>query len=72
MESPTLAAQSVCAEMSEFCRAELEAFVATNRSQRPASWARVEKLRMVCRRESPATLARLSILIRLLAEHATA
>jgi hypothetical protein len=38
MESPTLAAQAVPADVSEFFRAELDAFVAMhNRSESPAS-----------------------------------
>jgi hypothetical protein len=68
MESPTLVRQSVSADVSEFARAELDAFVATNRRQRPGAWARVEQLQQVCRRESPATPAGLSQSQRVLAE----
>ena len=57
MESPTLARQSVCAEVSEFARVELEAFVATSKRLRPSAWSRVEQLQQACRRESPATAA---------------
>ena len=55
MESTTLASQSVSADVSEFFRAELEAFVATSKRQRPFAWSRVEALQRACRRESPAT-----------------
>jgi|NGEPerStandDraft_6_1074524.scaffolds.fasta_scaffold14802_3 hypothetical protein len=55
MESPTLAAQAVPADVSEFFRAELDAFVAMHKRLRPTSWARVEKLQQVCRSESPAS-----------------
>lgn len=55
MESPTLARQSVPANVSEFARAELEAFVAMSRCTRPLAWARVETLQAVCRAEAPAT-----------------
>ena len=57
MERPTLALQSVSADLSEFGRVELEAFVATSKRQRPSAWARVEQLQEACRRESPATVA---------------
>ena len=53
MESPTLARQSVSADVSEFARAELEAFVAYCKRHRPAAWARVEQLQRICRQESP-------------------
>jgi hypothetical protein len=53
MESPSLARHSVSADVSEFARAELEAFVACCRRERPAAWARVEQLQRVCRVESP-------------------
>jgi hypothetical protein len=72
MESPTLAAQSVPADVSEFFRAELEAFVAISRRLRPASWARVEILQQVCRIESPASSDGLSRSVRLLAERTAA
>ena len=55
MQSPSLAEPSVSADVSEFARAELEAFVALNRRQRPGAWARIEQLQQLCRRESPAT-----------------
>ena len=55
MQSPSLAEPSVSADVSEFARAELEAFVALNRRQRPAAWARIEQLQQLCRRESPST-----------------
>ena len=57
MEDPSLAAQSVGADVSEFIRAELEAFAGMNRQIRPVSWALVERLQQVCRAESPATAA---------------
>ena len=53
MESPTLARQSVSADLSEFARAELEAFVAQCKRDRPAAWARVEQLQRVCREATP-------------------
>ena len=68
MESPTLARQSVPAEVSEFFRAELEAFVVVNRRARPAGWARVEQLQRVCRECSPATPAGLERSISVLRE----
>ncbi len=46
---------SVSADVSEFARAELEAFVALNRRQRPAAWARIERLQQLCCRESSST-----------------
>jgi hypothetical protein len=55
MESATLASQSLSADVFEFFRAELEAFVATSKRQRPFAWSRVEALQRACRRESPAT-----------------
>lgn len=55
MERPTLARQSVPADVFEFASAELEAFVAMSRCTRPQAWARVETLQAVCRAESPAT-----------------
>jgi hypothetical protein len=57
MQSPALARQSVPADVSEFARAELEAFVAFNRRRRPAAWARVERLQRLCQVESPTTTA---------------
>lgn len=57
MQSLLLAAGSVPAETSEFFRAELEAFIAMAKSERPAAWRRVEQLQRVCRNESPATAA---------------
>ena len=72
MESPTLARQSVSAELSEFARAELEAFVTTMKRQRPSAWLRVEQLQEACRRESPATAAGLSRAERVLAEKSAA
>ena len=53
MESPTLARQSVGADMSEFAQAELEAFVAHCKRERPAAWARVEQLQRLCRAATP-------------------
>ena len=53
MESPTLARQSVSTDVSEFARAELEAFVAQCKRERPAAWARVEELQRVCRAAMP-------------------
>ena len=55
MQSLSLAAGSVPAETSEFFRAELEAFAAMARRDRPAAWRRVEQLQRFCRLESPAT-----------------
>lgn len=55
MQSPSVAEPPVSADVSEFARAELEAFVALNRRQRPAAWARIEQLQQLCRRESPST-----------------
>ncbi len=60
MESPTLASMSIAAETSEFFRAELAAFVATNRQLRPKSWALVEQVQRNCLSESPATAEGLS------------
>jgi hypothetical protein len=53
MDSPTLARQSVSADVSEFARAELEAFVDHCKRERPAAWARVEQLQRVCRAAAP-------------------
>jgi len=53
MESPTLARQSVSADVSEFARAELEALVAHCKRERPEAWARVEQLQGVCRAAAP-------------------
>ena len=53
MESPILTGESVSADVSEFFRAELEAFVAMSKRQRPAAWLRVEQLQRACRCESP-------------------
>ena len=72
MESPTLARQSVSADVSEFARAELEAFVAASKRQRPSAWSRVEQLQQACRRESPATAAGLSRSERVLADETNA
>ena len=60
MESPPLARQSASADLSEFGRVELGAFVATSKRQCPSAWARVEQLKEACRRESPATAAGLT------------
>jgi plasmid stabilization system protein ParE len=49
MESPTLARQSVSADLSEFARAEIEAFADWCKGTRPAAWAQVERLQSVCR-----------------------
>ena len=68
MERPTLALQSVSADLSEFGRVELEAFVATSKRQRPSAWARVEQLKEACRRESPETVAGLHRAERVLVE----
>jgi len=57
MESPTLARQPVSADVSEFARTELEAFVAHRKRERPAAWARVEQLQRVCRAAAPITSA---------------
>jgi hypothetical protein len=58
--------------VSEFFRAELEAFIAMSRRLRPTSWARVEKLQQVCRIESPTSSAGLSRSVRLLRERTAA
>ena len=55
MQSRSLAEPSVSADVSEYARAELEAFVALNRRQHPVAWVRIEQLQQLCRRESPAT-----------------
>ena len=55
MESLFLEERSVAADMSEFARAELEAFVAASRKQWASAWAHVELLQQACRREAPAT-----------------
>jgi hypothetical protein len=55
MQCPSLAEPSVSADVSEFARAELEAFVALRRREDPVAWARIEQLQQVCRRESPST-----------------
>ncbi len=68
METPSLAKQSVAADVSEFARAELEAFVAARKRLRPSAWARVEELQQACRGESPGTAAGLSRSQRVLAE----
>ena len=68
MESSTLTRQSVSADVSEFARAELEAFVAMSRCTRPQAWARVETLQLVCRAESPTTAAGLQASLRTLRE----
>ena len=68
MENPTLARQSVSADVSEFARVELEAFVAMSRRTRPPAWARVEKLQEACQAESPATAAGLQASIGTLQE----
>jgi hypothetical protein len=72
MESPTLARQSVSADVSEFFRAELDAFVGMNRRERPTAWARVEQLQQVCRCESPATPADMTRSERLLRQSTAA
>jgi hypothetical protein len=68
MESPTLARQSVGADVSEFARAELEAFVALSKRQRPYAWSLVKQLQRACRRESPATYIGLKESVQVLAE----
>jgi hypothetical protein len=68
VESPTLARQSVSADVSQFARAELEAFVALSKRQRPYAWSLVKQLQRACRRESPATAIGLRKSVRLLAE----
>lgn len=72
MESAALARQSVAADVSEFARAELEAFVVLSRRRCPAAWTRVEQLQQACRRESPTTAASLSRSKRVLAEQSAA
>ena len=72
MESASLARQSVAADVSEFARAELEAFVAARKQQRPSAWSRVVQLQQACRRESPATAGSPSRSERVLAEQTAA
>jgi len=72
MESPTLALQSVPAEVSEFFRTELKAFVQQSRSRRPHAWACVERLQRVCLASSPATLVGLECSIQVVHESAVA
>jgi hypothetical protein len=72
MESPTLAAMSVCAHLSDSSRAELDAFVAWNRARRPGSWRRVEQLQRICREHSPASAAGLEQSVRWLRRSALA
>ena len=72
MESPILARQSVPAEVSEFFRAELEAFVHQSRRGRPKAWALVERLQSVCLESSPATPSGLGRSIEVLRETAIA
>ena len=57
MKSQRLVELSVSAEVSEFFRAELEAFVDASRRLRPAAWARVDRLQQTCLREAPANAA---------------
>jgi len=66
IESPALASQSVSAGTSEFCRAELDAFVRQSRSGRPHAWALVVQLQRVCLESSPATSAGFERSIKLL------
>ena len=72
MESPILARQSVLAEVSEFFRAELDAFVRESRNSRPRAWALVERLQSVCLESSPATPSGLGRSIEVLRETAIA
>ena len=55
MEIPSIARQSVSAEISVFAQVELEAFAEQSRRTSPLGWALVERLQRVCREESPAT-----------------
>lgn len=57
VKSPTFARQWVTAEVAEPFRAELEAFVATSKQQRPFGWSLVKQLQQACRRESSAIAA---------------
>jgi hypothetical protein len=68
MESPTLARQSVGAGMSEFARAELKAFVALSKRERPYAWSLVMQLQRACRRESPTSKLGLRESVQVLAE----
>jgi len=67
MESLSLTAESVSADVSEFARAELAAFAALSKRQRPYAWWLVKRVQRACRRESPATAAGLSPSERVLA-----
>ena len=55
VRSPSLAERSVSADVSEFARAQLEAFVALRRRQNPTAWSRIDQLPQLCRRESPSS-----------------
>ena len=68
MKSPALAQQRVSAEIAQPSRAELEAFVAMSKRQRPFAWSRVERLQEACRRESLAVAAVLNQARRVTAE----
>ena len=57
MKSPPRARQWGGDAVAEPTRAELEAFVATNKRQRPFAWSRVEHLQRACRREASAGVA---------------
>lgn len=72
MESPTLARYSVPTNVSEFARAELEAFVAMSECTRPQAWARVQSLQAACRAESPRAAAGCRAFADALGEHEAA
>lgn len=57
MHGPGCAGCSISAVVSEFSRAELEAFVAQSRRICAHAWVRVEHLQRVCREAMPATSA---------------
>lgn len=57
MHGPVCAGCSISAVVSEFSRAELEAFVAQSRRICAHAWVRVEHLQRVCREAMPATSA---------------
>lgn len=66
------ARQWVGAEIAGPSRAELEAFVATSKRQRPFAWSRVEQLQQACRRELSAAATGLNQSKRVTAEQSFA
>ncbi len=72
MKSPTLARHPVGADTSEFARAELKAFVALSKRERPYAWSLVNQLQRACRRESLATAVGIERPVRLSGERTAA